>query len=229
MSEEIPNPGKVVPEIMTVSVVIGSVTGFIMCVALLFAAPDMDQVISAPEGPILHILRTCTGSDAGAIVLVMFPLVCLIMSNTGMITSASRLTYAFARDGGLPYSSTLAKVHKGLDVPLNALGLTMAVVTVYGLLFFAGTAAMNALVSGSVVLLGLSYIVPVVVNMASGRRGLPEDRPFRMGNKVAWAANSVGVGYVLLTTVLFCLPPGGPEVEKDTMSKFLIWFRGGWG
>jgi len=206
---------------MVNSVIIGTVSGFFLCTALLFSAPDMDSVIAAPEGPILFILSHATGSTRAAVALITFPLVCLVLGQTMIMTSASRLVWAFSRDGGLPFSPWLAMIHPTLGVPLNVLMVTLGVVMVYGILFFAGSAALNSLVSASIVSLGISYAFPTFVNMVGGRRKLPRDRPFKMSEPVAWAVNTVGVAFALVTTVLFLFPPGGREVTKHSMSMFL--------
>jgi choline transport protein len=55
------------------------------------------------------------------------------------MTTSSRMVYAFARDGGLPASPFFAKVHKKLDVPLNALYLTTALVIIFGCIFLGSS------------------------------------------------------------------------------------------
>jgi len=45
------------------------------------------------------------------------------------------MVYAFARDGGLPASRFFARVHKRLNVPLNALFLTTALVYYFWIKF----------------------------------------------------------------------------------------------
>ncbi|KAI5857151.1 amino acid/polyamine transporter I [Tricharina praecox] len=222
LCEEIINPSKNVPRVMIGSVIIGTISGFCLCMALLFVSPEIESVLAAPEGALLHILTSATGSQQGAITLNTFPTLCLILGTTAIMTTASRLMWAFARDGGLPFSPWLAHVHTGLGIPLNALVVTYVVVLIYGLLFFAGAAALNALVSASIVSLGISYAFPTFVNMCGGRRRLPKNRPFRMPEPVAWVVNFIGVAFVAVTTVLFCLPPGGPTVTKQTMNYTVL-------
>ncbi|KAA8907841.1 amino acid permease [Sphaerosporella brunnea] len=224
LAEEIPNPSKNVPRTMVGSVIIGTFSGFLFCIALLFAIQDIDKVLTAPEGPVLHILSVATGSRGAAVALIIFPLFCLVLGTTAIMTTASRLVWAFARDGGLPLSPWLSQVQRRLGVPLNALISTLGVVVLYGLLFFAGQAALNALVGASVVSSLLSYAFPVAVNMAGGRKRLPKDRPFRMYELVAWVVNAIGVGFTLLTTVLFCLPPAGPAVGRQTFNYTVVAF-----
>jgi len=81
MCEEIGNPVIEGPKIMIGCVVIGIVTGFIYLSVLLFVSKDVQTVISSPAGPMLQIFFDATGNKAGSICLLMFPLVCLLVSS----------------------------------------------------------------------------------------------------------------------------------------------------
>lgn len=71
MIEEIPNPSVEGPKIMIACVGIGTVTGVIFLVVLLFVAGDIDTIISSSAGPLLAILKNATQNNAGAICLLM--------------------------------------------------------------------------------------------------------------------------------------------------------------
>lgn len=71
MIEEIPNPSVEGPKIMIYCVGIGTVTGAIFLVVLLFVAGDINSIISSAAGPLLAILKNATQSNAGAICLLM--------------------------------------------------------------------------------------------------------------------------------------------------------------
>lgn len=147
MIEEIPNAAIEGPKIMIYCVAIGTFTGFIFLMCLLFVAGPLDPVISSTAGPLLQILYNATNSHAGAICLLMFPLVCLLFATTSIMTTSSRMTWAFARDRGLPFSKVFAKVHPKLDLPLNSLILTTALVVIFGCIFLGSSSAFNAIVS----------------------------------------------------------------------------------
>lgn len=53
-------------------VVIGTVTGTIFLVVLLFVAPNIDTVINSAATPLLAIIRNATGNNAGAICLLVY-------------------------------------------------------------------------------------------------------------------------------------------------------------
>jgi choline transport protein len=199
--EEIPNPAVEGPKIMLACVGIGIFTGFIFLMVLLFVAGNVNDVISSAAGPLLQIFYTATNSKAGAICLLIFPLVCLLFAATSIMTTSSRMTYAFARDGGLPVSRFFAKVHPTLDLPLNALYLTSILVVIFGCIFLGSSSAFNAIISASVVALGVSYGIPIAINCMRGRKMLPESRPFKLPNIVGWAANIVSSPYFVSTAI----------------------------
>lgn len=222
MVEEIPQPSKNA-RIMVDSVLIGTVTGFAFLTVLLFCMSDVTAVISAPEGPLLRIFIQATNSNAAAIALEVFPIVCLLFATTGIMTTASRMIYAFARDNGLPGSSYLSKVNKPLGVPLNALILCTVADVLIGCLYLVSSSALNAILSASVVALGVSYGFPIAINMCQGRRGLPDDRPYKLPGLLGWAANAVAIVFVSVTAVLFLFPPTYP-VTSSNMNYCVIAF-----
>ena len=221
MIEEIPNASIEGPKIMIYCVCIGTVTGFIFLMVLLFVSGgDAASIISAAPGPLLQILYNATKSRAGATCLLMFPLVCILFAETAIMTTSSRMTYAFARDGGLPFSKFFAKVHPRLGQPLNALILAATLTILFGLILIGSSSAFNALISASVVALGVSYAIPVAINLCRGRKSLGP-RAFALSEPLGWAANILGVAYTIITTVLFLFPPELP-VTPSNMSKLLF-------
>lgn len=71
MIEEIPNPSVEGPKIMIACVGIGTVTGAIFLIVLLFVAGNIQPIINSAAGPLLAILDNATQNKAGAICLLM--------------------------------------------------------------------------------------------------------------------------------------------------------------
>ncbi|KAJ5692206.1 hypothetical protein N7462_001629 [Penicillium macrosclerotiorum] len=214
MIEEIPNPSVEGPKIMIACVGIGTVTGTIFLVVLLFVAGNITDIIDSAAGPLLAILKNATQNNAGAVCLLIFPLVCMLFATTAIMTTSSRMCYAFARDGGLPFSHFFARVHPKLKVPLNSLYLNWILVIIFGLIFLGSSSAFNAIVSSSVVMLDLAYGIPIAINCFRGRNMLPE-RPFVLSNWLGWILNIISLVYVSLTTVLFLFPPELPATGSN--------------
>lgn len=71
MIEEIPKPSTEGPKIMVGCVLIGTFTGTVFLIVLLFVCGDIDNVINSSAGPLLQIIKDATSSNAGSICLLM--------------------------------------------------------------------------------------------------------------------------------------------------------------
>lgn len=223
MVDEISDPAVEGPKIMIYCVAIGTFTGFIFLMCLLFVAGDITQVIDSGAGPLLQILYNATNSRAGAICLLMFPLVCTVFATVAIMTASSRMTYAFARDRGLPASSFFSKVNAKLGVPVNSLMFTLGWVVVFGCIFLGSSSAFNAITSASVIALSITYGMPIAVNCLQMRRKLPASRAFIIPTPIAWIANIIALAYIILTTVLFFFPEDLP-VTGSNMNYCIVVF-----
>lgn len=223
MIEEIPNPTIEGPKIMLYSIGIGMFTGWVFLSCILFVITDIDAVNSNAAGPLLTAIYQATNSKAGAICLLMFPLVCMVFTSVTLMTTSSRMSYAFARDRGLPFSRVFAQIHPSLHVPVNALLWTSAWVIIFGCVFLGSSSAFNAIVSASVVCLGVTYAIPPTIHCLRGRSLLPESRPFKLPGALGWILNLVGIAWTVLTTVLFLFPPDNPTTP-DSMNYSVVAF-----
>lgn len=225
MIEEIPNAAVEGPKVMLYCQYIGITTGFLFLVVLLFVSggiSNSQSIIESSAGPLLQTFYIATSNKVGAVCLLMFPLLCLVFAGTAVMTTSSRMVFAFARDGGLPASRTLWRVHPKLGVPLNALCLNAAAVVIFGCIFLGSTVAFNAIVAASVTALGLSYGIPIALNVLYLRRKLPE-RAFALPAWLGWTANIIGLAYTIVTSVLFLFPPALP-VTGSTMNYCIVAF-----
>ena len=98
MIEEIPNAAIEGPKIMIYCVGIGLFTGFIFLMCLLFVGGSSADIIASKYGPLGQIFYHATGSRAGTVCLMIFPLVCLLFAGTSILTTSSRMTYGTYHD-----------------------------------------------------------------------------------------------------------------------------------
>jgi hypothetical protein len=73
------------------------------------------------------------------------------------VLAASRQSFAFARDGALPFSGWLYRMNGFTKTPVNTVWFTCGFAILLGLLVFAGTQAINAIFSLSIVALYIAY------------------------------------------------------------------------
>ncbi|QPG98047.1 hypothetical protein C2857_007188 [Epichloe festucae Fl1] len=191
--EEIPEPRRQEPKTMLYCIGIGIFTGFIFLSGLLFCINNIDDVINASWGPLLQIFIDATKSKAGSTCLVIFPLLCMVFTTVTLVCTSTRMSYAFARDRGMPSSRFFARVHPTHDVPLNALFWTVGWVMVFGCIFLGSSRTFNAITSASVVALGVTYAIPPGINVVRGRAMLLPGIAFKVG--VLWTISTTILQY----------------------------------
>lgn len=173
MCEEVRQPATQVPKAMVLTVIINTFAGLFFMVPLVFVLPDIKQLLALQSGqPVPAIIKSAVGSAGGAFGLLIPLLVLALECGIGCTTAASRATWAFARDGAIPGSGLWKKISPKLDVPLNAMMLSMAVQIILGLLYFGSTAAFNAFSGVGVIALTTAYAVPIAVSLLQGRKAV---------------------------------------------------------
>lgn len=112
MSEEVKNASTDVPRSMLLSLLINGSLALGMLFAVLFSADDVQRLLDeeAPTSPFIRIFYQAVGSEAGATVMVSIIILLEFCSAMGCLAAASRMTWSFARDRGLPFSRALSVV-----------------------------------------------------------------------------------------------------------------------
>src|SRR5579871_5453951 len=105
-AEETLGAAQNVPRGIVRAVWVSGLAGWIMLVALVLAIPDMDEAARAGEQSFFHIVGAILPSWLQALLLAGI-VAAQYLCGFATLTSASRMTYAFARDGGLPFSQFL--------------------------------------------------------------------------------------------------------------------------
>lgn len=173
MCEETKNPATQVPKAMCGALFLSWLCGFIFLIPLMFVMPAIEEVISDPYGqPLPFILRSAIGSEGGAFALTVPIIVLGIICGIAVTTASSRCVWAFSRDGAIPGSGLWKQVNAKLNVPLNAMMLSMAVQILLGLIYFGSYAAFSAFSGSAVIFLTIAYVMPIVASLLGGRKHL---------------------------------------------------------
>ena len=220
MCEEVQHPSTQVPKAMVITIIINTIGGLLFLVPLMFVLPDLAMLVALPSGqPVPTIIKSAVGSSGAAIALLLPLMVLAILCGTACSTAASRCTWAFARDGGIPGSKWWSKVHPKLDLPLNAMLLSTIIQLLLGVIYFGSTTAFNAFSGVGVISLTVSYAAPIAVSMIEGRKQVKGAR-FSLG-KFGWFCNGIAMGklsllalsalanplaWSILAVPLFCMP-----------------------
>lgn len=215
MVEEIPDPRRLVPKVMYLAVIIGASTGGIFMLVCLFCMQDINLVINSPTGlPFVELLTSTVGRNGGTALIVLF-LVNGLGQGVSIMTTASRLTWGFARDGGIPWSEYFTHVDSYWNVPARALWGEAFWIGLIGVLYLFANTVLQAILSVSTIALTISYVLPIIALLIVGRDKLPP-RKFHLGR---WGllCNCVSIVYCCVTTVFFFFP-GSPNPSIADMN-----------
>ncbi|KAI8237186.1 Choline transport protein [Colletotrichum sp. SAR 10_96] len=160
MSEEVRRAKQAVPRAMLWTIVLNGIMSYGIILAILFAMGEPDEVL-ASDYPIIPLLFNAAGAKAGTAMVCGLLIItfCVVAAS---LASVSRITWAWARDGGLP--RYFAKIHPKYRVPVRSVWLPCVIVTLLSL-FTVGNNATATIFSAFTALssLGLysSYIIAI--------------------------------------------------------------------
>lgn len=111
MAEEIPNASTIVPWVMLSTIMLNGIMGLAILIAVLFCLGDITAALETPTGfPFIEIFVQATNSNAAATGMTCVVLILLIAAAIGIMATASRLLWSFARDNGVPFSRYISRV-----------------------------------------------------------------------------------------------------------------------
>ncbi|KAJ5876374.1 uncharacterized protein N7529_001958 [Penicillium soppii] len=219
MAEEIKNAKVVVPRSMIYGTLINGTLAFCYLIAILYCMGDYTEALTSPTGyPIITIAYQATGSKAATFVLMALGMLPGWIALFNGLASVTRLTWAFARDNGLPFSEFFARVDPTYKIPLRALLLVASCIFVLSFIQIGSTAAFNAILSLSTLGLYISYLIPLIL-LVLKRFTAPQDIPqgtFSLG-KLGLPMNLIAILFATYFVIFLPFPATVP-VTADNMN-----------
>jgi len=219
ISEEASNAAVTVPWAIVSAIGIASVLGWAINVALAFCmGSDIQALLDSNVGqPMAQVFYQSFGQRA---TLAIWSIVVIVqyMMGSSMALAASRQTFAFSRDGALPFSSILYRMNNYTKTPVNTVWFCCIFSILLGLLVFAGEQAIGAVFALSVVGLYVAYAVPIAARFIFENDYKPG--PFDLGR---WSlpVAVVSVTWIAFVGVVF-LFPATPGVEVGDMNYAVV-------
>ncbi|KAL8866154.1 MAG: hypothetical protein Q9174_006465 [Haloplaca sp. 1 TL-2023] len=247
MSEEIANASTNVPRSMIFSVVLNGTLGFAMLIAVLFCSGDItsEEIIETPTGyPFIAIFANATQSIGGSTGMTVVIVSLGICATIAFLASASRMTWAFARDHGLPMWRYLARVEPRSSIPLISILVTVTISCLLAFINIGSDTAFNAVISLTISGLYSSYLlaaglllyrrctssISIPTTYEASRKILTEGEtvsdqgvinltwgPFRLPGLLGIVVNVLGCLYMLVI-VFFSFWPATRVVDAATMN-----------
>ncbi len=174
-SEETIGAAHNVPKGIIRSVWVSGLFGWVMICAILLAMPSLREGVLQGANVVPWTMKSVlpaslTWTLLAGIVAAQY------LCGLAALTSASRMTYAFARDGGLPMSNLLRRVNSLTKSPSVAVWTSAISAALFTILVPYTTIA-----AVCVIFLYISYVLPVVAGFFAFGRSWTRMGPWHLG------------------------------------------------
>lgn len=187
------------------SIVVSVIFGFILLVAITFAVPaNVQGVLAAGSNAVPYIWEHSIGMRWAGL-LLFIACVAQFFCGNAALASASRMLFAFSRDGALPKRYIWRKISKRNQVPVNAV-LLCVLVTWLLMIPTLFNGAIGYAVGTSVAVIGLyvSFSLPIYLRWRMKDKFQPG--PWTIGKHYRWIC-PVSFCWIWIVSILFLLPP----------------------
>ncbi|KAK5031821.1 hypothetical protein LTS07_004442 [Exophiala sideris] len=207
LSEEMPRPDRQVPQVMIGNAVLSAISGLVMILVYMFCVTNTDNLLTPVGGePIAQLLLDSLDSMALTIVTMLIFILVLLFACGTLMTTFSRAWWAFARDGGVPFSKNQGTVSSRSRLPVNSLLFCTVGVALIGLIELGSAIALNAILGAGTAFLFLSYGVTILAALMGGRRELQKPHYINLGRPAGLIMSVLSVVWVSFITVWLCMP-----------------------
>ena len=194
------------------SIFYSAIGGWILLLSFLFAVQDADAVTAGGGGVQVIFDQALSPKMAGLVLLIAT--IGQLFCTTACLTSASRMLFAFSRDGAVPGSKYWSRLNSARTpvyavIAVAVAGLILTLPALWKVNIGTSDApiytvtAFFAVVSIGVLGLYLAFAIPIFLRWRAGS-SFKQGR-WNLGNKWKWMA-PVAVIEILITSVYFILP-----------------------
>ena len=221
IAEETKDAGRQIPKAMRMALIYGGLASLILTGALLLAMPDHNPIAATVKGGGVPFIlgQLSEGMQDFLLCLIIFA---FFSCGTSIQGAGSRLAFSYARDGALPASSWISRIHARFRTPVNALMGGAVVTVLFVLLVFlspkhnihiwfitypANTNVLVSLVSFAVSGIYLSFLLTVIAAIVARARGWVPEGLFQLG-RWGWTVSIIAAVYLGLMLLDIVVPTG---------------------
>ena len=169
-----------------------------------YTVADIDAVLDSDLGQpfaayVAQILPTRI-----ALAVLAITIIAGFSMGQGCMVAASRVTFAYGRDGVFPFSKYWGRVNPITKTPVNAVIINTVIGLLLLLLIFGGELAIGALFSIGAIAQYVAFTIPIAIRLFFvGNRF--RAGPWNLG-RLTLPIGGVACAFVLLMTPIMCFP-----------------------
>jgi amino acid transporter len=215
LSEETVDAERAAPRGLWTSIAYSAVGGWVLLLAITFAATHVDAINKGGGGAV-PVIETALGAGLAKLVLDIST-IGQLFCGMGCVAAASRMVFAFSRDGAVPGHRLWRRLNSQRTPTWSVLFVvTFALIITIPALFgdSAGLpVAFFAVTSITTISLYIAYILPVFLRWRMGDSFEPG--VWNLGRNYRWI-NLIAIIWVVLCVIIFCLPTSPEAVPWNS-------------
>ncbi|KAG2100162.1 amino acid permease-domain-containing protein [Suillus discolor] len=219
MSEEASNAAMAIPWAIVSSIAVSAVLGCGVNISLAFCmGTDVGSLLNSPIGqPMAQILFNSLGQQKALALWCLIIIAEYIMASNFLLVG-SRQTFAFARDGAIPFSRYLYRINRYTGTPVNTVWFEIICSLAIGLLSFMSTEAIDAVFTIAITASYIAYITPITNRFVFQNDFKPG--PFYLG-KLSFPVSVIAVTWMAFMILVFFFP-AIPQTTAQEMNYTVV-------
>lgn len=182
----------------------GGLFGWFLQLVVAYTVVDIPSVIGSDLGQPWAAYLLQVMPQKTALAILALTIMCAFSMGQGCMVAASRVTFAYARDGCFPASHIIKRVNRHTHTPVNAVWFNTIIGILMTLLIFAGEIAIGAIFSIAAVAAFVAFTVPIFIRVFFvGNRFRPG--PWNLG-RFSLPIGVMACSFVALMVPILCLP-----------------------
>ncbi|EGW35074.1 GABA/polyamine transporter [Spathaspora passalidarum NRRL Y-27907] len=227
LSEECSNAAVAAPKAIVLTSTVGGLIGFLFMIAIAYTVVDIDLIAQDPQGlgqPFVTYLAQIMNGKL-VIAATALTIISSFFMGCSCMLAASRVTFAYSRDGMFPGSRWWKQVLPLTQTPVNAVWINLFLGQLFLLLMFAGDVAIGAIFSVGGIAGFVSFTMPTLLKITYARDKFVPG-PWSLGK---WSSpiGFVSVAFVAVMIPILCFPyVRGADLNPEEMNWTALVFFG---
>ncbi|KAI9838586.1 MAG: hypothetical protein M1819_004898 [Sarea resinae] len=217
LSEETARANVNSPRAIVLTSGVGGLFGWFLQLVVAYTVIDIPSVLESDLGQPWAAFLLQVMPKKIALAALGLTVVCGFSMGQGCMVAASRVTFAYARDGCFPYSNIWSRVNKHTQTPVNAVWFNTALGICMLFLIFGGSVAIGALFSIAAIAAFVAFTIPIFIRVFfvgdRFRKG-----PWNLG-RFSRTIGAMASAFVALMAPILCLPSvTGSNLKANEMN-----------
>jgi amino acid transporter len=225
LSEECSNAAVAAPRAIVMTSGIGGLMGWALQLVVGYTVKDIPSVIASPLGQPWASYLVQIMPQKAALAILSITIMCGFFMGQGCMVAASRVTFAYSRDGCFPCSWWMKRVNKYTYTPVNAVWFNTSIGICLLFLIFGGPIAIGAIFSVGAIAAYVAFTIPIFIRVFfvgnRFRRG-----PWHLG-KFSKPIGIMACSFILVMMPILCFPAyRGSDLTAELMNWTVVVYGG---